>query len=746
MTQFFLIYTIFAKQQEIMAKSFPFYKQLDANDCGASCLRMIARNYGRYYSLDTLREMTYIGKQGVSMLGISDAAERIGFQTLAAKTTFEQLRRDVPLPCIAHWKQEHFIVIYKISETHVWIADPAAGKFKISRQQFLNAWASDLEQGQPIGIVLLLQTSPEFYQHEHAKIDKSGFGYVWTYFQRYRSYLMQIAAGLLIGLLLQIVFPFVLKEIVDSGIQKEDVKLINAAILGLFALFFSQLFVEYIRGWILMHVGARVNITLISDFLIKLTNLPLKYFDTKVTGDLLQRIFDHERVQRFLSSTSLFSIFSFFTFIAFFVVLATWSPTVFLIFSVGIILSVLWFYLFTTYRRELDYARFDQATENQNNLMELINGMPDIKLHNAEKQKRWAWERAQARLFRTGLDTVHIDQIQKSGAQFINEAKNLLVLFFVAMQVVEGKMTLGMLVAIQYIIGQLNGPLNQFVDFIRALQEARISLERMNEIHTRENEEVIEEKINLLPDWGDLILDKVSFQYVGPQSPMVLKNIRLRIPKGKVTAIVGSSGSGKTTLLRLLLNYYQPTDGSIRVGDVNISVIQNRLWRQKCGAVLQDGFIFNDTIARNIALGDEIIDKVKLLQAVKVANIQNFVESLPLGYNTRIGADGLGLSLGQKQRMLIARAVYKSPEYLLFDEAPSALDAYNEMIVMENLTEIFKHKTVVVVAHRLSTVINADYIVVLDSGEIVEHGTHAALTYSKGAYYHLVRNQLELGS
>lgn len=729
-----------------MAKAFPFYKQLDANDCGASCLRMIARHYGRYYSLDTLREMTYIGKQGVSMLGISDAAERIGFQTLAVKTSFARLRRDIPLPCIAHWKQEHFIVVHSVTDTHVWVADPAAGKFKITRQQFLNSWASDVEQGEPVGILLLLQTTPQFFQHEDKPVDKSGLGYVWSYFKRYNSYIFQIAAGLLIGLLLQIVFPFVLKEIVDSGIQKEDIRLIHAAILGLFALFFSQLFVEYIRGWILMHVGARVNITLISDFLIKLTNLPLKYFDTKVTGDLLQRIFDHERVQRFLSSTSLFSIFSFFTFIAFFVVIATWSPMVFFIFAVGILLSVSWFYLFTSYRRELDYAKFDQATENQNNLIELINGMPDIKLHNAEKQKRWAWERAQARLFRTSLDTVHIDQIQKSGAQFINEAKNLIVLFYVAMQVVEGRMSLGMLVAIQYIIGQLNGPLNQFVDFIRSLQEARISLERMNEIHTRENEEVIEEKINLLPDWGDLILDKVSFQYIGPHSPMVLKNIRLRIPKGKVTAIVGSSGSGKTTMLRLLLNYYQPTEGAIRVGDVNIAVIQNRLWREKCGAVLQDGYIFNDTIARNIALGDEVIDKVRLLQAVKVANIQNFVESLPLGYNTRIGADGLGLSLGQKQRMLIARAVYKAPDYLFFDEATSALDAYNEMIVMENLTEVFKNKTMVIVAHRLSTVMNADYIVVLDSGEVVEHGTHAELTYNRGAYYHLVRNQLELGA
>ncbi len=729
-----------------MPRIFPFYKQLDANDCGASCLRMIARHYGRYYSLDTLREMTYIGKQGVSLLGISDAAERIGFQTLAVKTTYERLSKDIPLPCIAHWKQEHFLVIYKINDKYVWIADPAAGKFKLTRKQFLASWAGDMENGAPAGILLLLQTTPEFYRHDEAQTSKGDLAYVWSYFRQYGSYMLQIVAGLLIGLLLQIAFPFILKEVVDAGIQKEDIKLIYAATLGLFVLFFSQLFVEYIRGWILLHIGARVNINLISDFLIKLTNLPLKYFDTKVTGDLLQRIADHERVQRFLSSTSLFSVFSFFTFIAFFAVLAAWNLTVLLIFAGGILASVMWFYLFATYRRDLDYTRFDQATENQNSLIELINGMPDIKLHNAEKQKRWAWERAQARLFRTGLDTLRVDQIQKTGAQFINEAKNLTILFFVAVQVVEGKMSLGMLVAIQYIIGQLNGPLNQFVDFIRSFQEARISLERMNEIHNKEDEERIEDKINLLPDWGDLVLDRVSFQYNGPHSPMVLKNVRLRIPRGKTTAIVGASGSGKTTLLKLLLNYYQPTDGAVRVGDVNIANIQNRLWRQKCGAVLQDGYIFNDTIARNIALGDEIIDKVRLLHAVRVSNIQNFVESLPLGYNTRIGMDGQGLSLGQKQRILIARAVYKSPEYLFFDEATSALDAYNEMIIMENMAEYFKKRTMVIVAHRLSTVMNADYIVVLDSGEIVEQGTHAELAYARGAYYHLVKNQLELGA
>ncbi len=729
-----------------MPKIFPFYKQLDANDCGASCLRMIARHYGRYYSLDVLREMTYIGKQGVSMLGISDAAERIGFQTLAVKTTYERLQKDIPLPCIAHWRQEHFIVVHKVTDKHAWIADPAAGKFKLTRKQFLASWAGDMENGAPAGILLLLQPTPAFFQHDDSQINKSKPGYVWAYFRQYGSLMLQIVAGLLIGVLLQIAFPFLLKELVDAGIQKEDVKLIYAVVLGLFVLFVSNIFVEYVRGWIFLHLGVRVNINLISDFLIKLTNLPLKYFDTKATGDLLQRIADHERVQRFLSSTSLFSVFSLFTFIAFFAVLAAWNATVFLLFAGGVLVSVLWFYLFSTVRRDLDYTRFDQATDNQNRLMELINGMPDIKLHNAEKQKRWAWERSHAKLFRTGLDTLRVDQIQKTGAQFINEAKNITILFFVAIQVVEGRMSLGMLVAIQYIIGQLNGPLNQFVDFIRNFHEARISLERMNEIHNQENEERMEDKISLLPDWGDLVLDRVSFQYNGPNSAKVLKNIRLRVPKGKITAIVGASGSGKTTLLKLMLNYYQPTEGAVRVGDVNIANIQNRLWRRNCGAVLQDGYIFNDTIARNIALGDDIIDKVRLLHAVKVANFQNYVETLPLGYNTRIGIDGQGLSLGQKQRILIARAVYKLPEYLFFDEATSALDAYNEMIIMENLAEFFKKRTMVIVAHRLSTVMNADYIVVLDSGEIVEQGTHAELAYARGAYYHLVKNQLELGA
>ncbi|MCB0547781.1 MAG: peptidase domain-containing ABC transporter [Phaeodactylibacter sp.] len=729
-----------------MPRKFPFYQQLDAMDCGATCLRMISRHFGRYYSLEYLRELTYMGKQGVTLLGISDAAEHIGLQSLAVKTTYDRLSRDIPLPCIAHWRQEHFVVVYKANKHYAWIADPASGKFKLSREEFLENWVSDVEEGEGLGVLLLLETTPEFFAREGESTDKSGFGYVFSYFKKYRPLIVQLIVGLFLGTLLQLTFPFLMKAIVDKGIDTEDIDFIWIVLIAQLILFATQLAVEQFRSWILLHVGIRVNISLISDFLIKLTKLPIKFFDSKISGDLMQRIADHERVQRFLTSTSLVSIFTFVNFLAFSYVLFLWHKLVFLIFFGGTALYLGWVFFFQQMRRELDYKRFDQSADNQSNLIELINGMQEIKLHNAEKQKRWAWERIQARLFRTSISSLRIGQIQRAGASFFNETKNLIIIFIVAKAVIDGDMTLGMLLAVQYIIGQLNSPLGNLVDFLRNMQEAKISLERMNEIHSKEDEEHAGEKIILLPESGDLIFEKVSFQYNGPHSPSVLKNVNLRIPKGLTTAIVGTSGSGKTTMLKLLLNIYQPTEGAIRLGDINLSNINNKLWRSKCGVVMQDGYIFYDSIAKNIALGDEIIDKRKLLKAVKVANIQSFIESLPLGYNTKIGQEGLGLSQGQKQRLLIARAVYKNPEYILFDEATTALDAYNEMIIMENLEEFFYGRTVVIVAHRLSTVMNADNIVVLEGGEIVEQGNHDELTYLRGAYYQLVRNQLELGA
>jgi ATP-binding cassette subfamily B protein len=729
-----------------MPKNFPFYQQLDAMDCGATCLRMVARYFGRFYSLDYLRELTYMGKQGVSLLGISDAAEHIGLQSLAVQTSFDRLSKDIPLPCIAHWKQEHFVVIYKANKKHVWIADPMAGKFKLTKEAFLQNWISTTEDGEDLGVLLLLETTPEFYQRDGEEVNKSGFGYLTSYLGKYRALIIQLLAGLLVGSVIQILFPFLMKSLVDVGIFKADYSFIALVILAQFLLFITQLGVESLRRWILLHIGVRVNMSLISDFLIKLTKLPIRFFDSKMTGDLMQRIADHERVQRFLTSTSLVSVFSLFNFLVFLIILFVWNTTVFGVFLVGTLLNLAWVIVSQQRRRELDYKRFDQSSESQGQLIELINGMQEVKLHNAEKQKRWAWERNQAQLFRTGISSLNIEQWQQTGGRFINESKNIVITFIVVVAVLNGSMSLGMLVAIQYIIAQLNSPLEQFVRFIGALQEAKISLERMNEIHTKDDEEHVAEKITILPETGDLRFEDVSFQYNGPQSAMVLKNVNFTIPKGETTAIVGASGSGKTTILKLLLNFYTPTDGTIRVGDVNLSNVHNSLWRKKCGVVMQDGYIFNDSIAKNIALGDEIVDKLKLLKAVKVANIQTFIESLPLGYNTKIGQEGLGLSQGQKQRILIARAVYKNPEYIFFDEATSSLDAYNELIVMEGLEEFFMRKTVVIVAHRLSTVKKADNIIVIDGGEIVEQGTHEELTYARGTYYHLVKNQLELGA
>lgn len=726
-----------------MPRFFPFYHQLEEMDCGATCLRMVARYHGRYYSLEYLRGLTQISQEGVSLLAISDAAENIGMQSLALRVSYEQLSEEIPLPTVIPWQGNHFVVVYRIDRKHVWVADPAAGKFKLTREDFLTAWA-DSTDGQT-GVVLVLETTPTFYDRDREGVDKSSLGYVFGYFLRYRYLIIQLIGGLVATSLIQLAFPFLIKSLVDVGIGNVDYSFIGLVILAQLALFLTQTGVEAIRRWILLHIGVRVNISLVSDFLIKLTRLPLRFFDTRMTGDLLQRITDHERVQRFLTSTTLISVFGLFNFIVFSVVLIWWNPAVFFIFACGTLLQLAWVLFFQQYKRELDYKRFDESAQNQNQLIELISGMREIKLHNAEKQKRWAWERTQARLFRTGMRTLNVDQFQRTGGSVINESKNLFITFVVATAVLTGDMTLGMLLAIHYIVGQLNTPISQFVEFTRSYQEMQISLERMNEIHSKPDEEEIGQKISMLPELRELRLEDVSFAYQGVNAPTVLHNVDLSIPKDKITAIVGSSGSGKSTLLKLLLGFYEPTEGKVLLGDTNLNTILSRLWRSECGIVMQDGFIFSDTIANNIALGDEVVDEAKLLEAVKVANIQHFIESLPMSYGTPIGHEGAGLSQGQKQRLLIARAVYKDPSYIFLDEATTALDVYSEMLLMEDLIDHFRGRTMVIVAHRRSTIRHADHIIVLESGEVVEQGSHEELMYNNGAYYAMIRNQRELG-
>lgn len=729
-----------------MSKNFPFYKQHDSMDCGATCLRMVARHHGRFYSLEYLREITFIGKDGVALIDISDAAEKIGMNTLAAKVGWDRLVDGLPLPFIAHWRQQHFVVVYEITPQYVRVADPAAGKVKLTKAEFLDGWASDVIEGEKHGIILLLETTPEFYEREGDKVDKSGFRFLFTYLKKYRRLLVQLVVGLLLTSLLQLVFPFLTQTIVDVGINNKDVGLIKLVLLGQVVLFMSYTSVEFIRGWIMLNIGTRVNISLVSDFLIKLMKLPPRFFDSKLTGDLLQRINDNHRVEQFLTSSVLSTSFSLINFVIFGFVLYFYNPTIFYVYLFFTVFYIVWIFLFLSKRKELDYKRFDQMAENQSNLIQLISGMNEIKLHNAEKQKRWQWERIQAKLYRVSIRYLALEQWQRAGASFFNELKNILITFIAAKAVTEGTLSIGGMVAIEYIIGQLNSPLEQMVHFIQMAQDAKISLERLNEIHSKEDEDGKTERLNVLPENGDLFLENVSFQYGSHHSPMVLKEMSLKIPRGQTLAVVGASGSGKTTILKLLLNFYQPTEGFVKVADVSLNSIQNRVWRERCGVVMQEGYIFNETIAKNIALGDEHIDKKKLLQAVKVANIQGHIESLPLGYNTKIGDDGVGLSQGQKQRLLIARAVYKNPEYIFFDEATNALDAYNELIIMDNLKEFFVGKTVVIVAHRLSTVKHADNIIVLEKGEIIESGNHDELTRQRGAYYSLVKNQLELGS
>ena len=715
-------------------------------DCGPTCIRMIAKHYGKTYSLQTLREKTYADREGVSLGGISRAAEEIGFHTLSAKVALESFD-ELPLPLIAHWKQNHFLVVHKITKKYIYVANPAHGLEKMTKDDFRKGWESDKTQGKNKGIILLLEPTPEFHLTEGEVIDKKGFKFLFSYIFKYKSLLVQLGLGLLIFSVLQLIFPFLTQSIVDFGINNADITFINLILLAQLTLFISQTSVGFIRSWILLHIGARVNISLISDFLLKMMKLPIRFFDTKMIGDILQRINDHYRIETFLTSNTLNTLFAMFSFIVFGAVLAIYNWTIFFIFLIGSILYIFWILIFLNKRKVLDYQGFEQRAKNQNQLIQLFNGMQEIKLHNAEKQKRWEWERVQASLFKVNVKQLALDQRQLAGSSFINEFKNILISFIAAKAVIDTSMTLGSMLAIQYIIGQLNAPLIQLVDFIKATQDAKISLERLGEIHEQDNEEDSEAtKVDILPDNKDIKLENVSFRYGAPTSPLVLKNINLLLPEGKVTAIVGASGSGKTTLLKLLLKFYPPSSGKIKMGEIDINNFRNYTWREECGVVMQDGYIFSDTIAHNIALGEEKIDKKRLLHAAKTSNSQGFIETLPLSYNTKVGNDGIGLSGGQKQRVLIARAVYKDPSFLLFDEATSALDANNEKTIMENLEAFFQGRTVVVVAHRLSTVKNADQIIVLEKGEIIEQGKHEELTKKRGTYYNLVKNQLELGN
>jgi len=727
-------------------KKFPFYKQSGKKDCGPSCLKIISKHFGKVISIQKLRKHAETTRAGSSLLGLSEAAEKLGFRSLGVKISLEKLL-EAPLPCILHWNKNHYVVLYKIKKEIFYISDPAYGLLEYSQIDFIKNWiGNNANETTEEGVALLVEPTPIFYNSEFDTKEKSlGFSFLYKYLFRYKKLLIQLIVGLLAGSLLQLIFPFLTQSIVDVGIQNQDIHFIYLILFAQLALFLGKTAVQVIRGWILLHLSTRINISLVSDFFIKLMNLPIAFFDTRMTGDILQRINDHKRIERILTTSSVNVLFSLMNLIIFSLVLAYYNWQIFGIFLVGSILYFLWITLFLKKRRNLDYKMFSQVSQEQSKVIELINGMQEIKLQNAEKQKRWSWEYLQARLFKVSIEGLALEQYQSVGSEFINELKNILITVLSAKLVIDGEITLGMMLAISYIVGQLNSPILQLIEFVRELQDAKISLERLSEIHEKEDEEPEnKERISEIPKNSNIYLNKVSFRYIG-SAQLVLKELDLEIPANKITAIVGVSGSGKTTLMKLLLKFYDANSGEIKLGNHDLKSISQKTWRNKCGVVMQEGYIFSDTIANNIAIGVDYIDKKKLAHAVDVANIQEFIESLPLSYNTKIGMEGVGLSTGQKQRLLIARAVYKNPDFLFFDEATSALDANNEKVIMEKLHTFFEDKTVVVIAHRLSTVKNAHQIVVLDKGKIVEVGNHQSLIKEKGNYYHLVKNQLELG-
>jgi ATP-binding cassette subfamily B protein len=732
-------------------KPFSYYLQNDQKDCGPTCLKITAKYYGKVLNIQKLRDSSETNRVGSNLLMLSEAAEKIGFRTLGVKTSLKKLER-APLPCILHWNKNHYVVLYKIKKEIYYISDPAIGLINYNQDEFLKFWIGNNSNAiTEEGIALLLEPTPKFYQSESDKEEKNIFGFalLFKYIFPYKSFIIQLIVSLFAGILLQLIFPFLTQSIVDVGIKNQNIHFIYLILFAQLFLFTGKTILELIRSWILLHLSTRINISLISDFFIKLMNLPISFFDVRMTGDIMQRINDHHRIERILTTSSLSVLFSLINMFIMGGVLAYYNLKIFAVFFIASLFYFLWVILFLKRREKLDYKRFAEVSQEQSKVIELINGMQEIKLHNAEKQKRWGWEFIQARLFKVSMKGLVLEQTQNIGSNFINELKNIIIIFLSAKLVIDGQITLGMMLAISSIVGSLNGPILQLINFIREAQDAKISLARLSEIHEKEDESQQEEnQTHDIPTDADIIIKDLIFRYIGSDK-MVLENLNLTIPANKVTAIVGTSGSGKTTLMKLLLKFYEPDSGEILLKNNEIvsplAMIAQKTWRYHVGTVMQEGYIFNDTIANNIALGVDIVNKEKLIYAADVANIKGFIQDYPLGFNTKIGMEGVGMSTGQKQRLLIARAVYKNPEMLFFDEATSSLDANNEKEIMQKLDIFFKNKTVVVIAHRLSTVINADQIVVLEKGKIVEIGNHQYLVKKKGSYYELVRNQLQLG-
>ena len=719
---------------------FPSEYQMDAKDCGPACLKMVAKYFGRYYSLQFMRDKCGITKEGVSLLGISQCAEEIGLHTVAIKCTIDDLVYKVPFPAIVFWDENHFIVVYNADKKHVWVSDPAKGHIKYSIQEFRRGWYLSNEEK---GVLLALEPTSSFRMTDAEKRQEKNSMYsILRYFTPYKKNFALVIAVMFLSTLLQGLLPFISKAVIDVGIMTSDVNFINMILVGNVCILVSIMIFSIIRDWILMHITARVNIALISDYLIKLMRLPVTFFENKLLGDILQRAQDHERIRSFIMNNSLALVFSSFTFLIFSIILLIYDAKIFAIFALGSFLYVTWVLMFLNIRKKLDWQYFELISQNQSYWVETVSAIQDIKIYNYERSRRWKWEEIQAKLYHVNKRVLAVNNIQNLGAHFIDQIKNMCITFFCATAVIEGEITYGIMISTQFIIGMLNGPLVQFINFVISAQYAKISFLRMNEIRQLEDEDELLSvgATTILPEDKSLVLKNVMFQYA-PHLPMVLTNINLYIPENKVTAIVGSSGCGKSTLLKLLIRLYKPSYGTINMGGMNVTALNLRKWRDMCGVVMQDGKMFSDTIKNNIVLDDENVNEEQLIKCCQIAQIKDDIDQMPRGFDTEIGEQGRGLSGGQKQRLLIARALYKNPRYLFLDEATNALDTVNEQKIVKALNFAFENRTVVIIAHRLSTIRHADQIVVMDKGHIVEIGNHEQLIELSGLYAQLVKSQ-----
>lgn len=726
-----------------------FTLQHDAMQCGIACLSMVFGHYGRNYSIEYLEQFAQADSEGMSLLGLAQTAENLGLHAVSGRSNIMALK-NAPLPAILHWNQNHYVVLDKISRNgkKFRILDPGAGAISYTEDEFKKGWISTNSNGEEKGVVMFLTPTPQLFQNKSNTdnyTEKRSFSFLFNYLKQYKLLFSQIFIGLIVGCLIQLALPFLMQAVVDRGIETQDIPLIWLILIGQMVLIVSATAIDFIRRRLLLHISMGINISLISDFFIKLLRLPMRFFDVKQTGDILQRIEDHERVENFLTGKTLNAAFSLLSFVVFGCVLFYYSVKIFMIFLLGSALYGLWSMLFLNRRKVLDYITFAKQADANNKTYQFITSVPEIKLQNCGLRRRYEWEDSQAEVFEAKAKSLKLQQLQEAGGVFVNQTKNIVITIIAATSVIAGDMTLGMMMAVQYIMGLLNSPVEQLMDFFYSVQDVKISLERINEIHEKTDENY-SKTITQIPENGNGIEFKnLDFKYNIHRLTNTLENINITFPLGKQTAIVGASGSGKTTLIKLMLGFYHPTQGEITVNGANLGYLNLDFWRKRCGVVMQEGVIFSETIARNIAVGDGEIDRARLVQAAETACIFDFIMSLPLKFNTQIGADGIGLSQGQKQRILIARAVYKNPDFIFLDEATNALDAENERKIVENLSKFYKNKTVIVAAHRLSTVKNADQIIVLDNGKITETGTHETLSAKKGLYYNLVKNQLELG-